>query len=167
MTSYSRNEIVSGLFIVGAVGVFALFAFRVGNLDPLAVLRGEGQVCVAYFADIKTLDKGAKVTVAGRRVGSVRSVSLAERPATAEDIERQRDVSGATAVAGLEPGMLQARVRVEFGLDDATLRFDQKTARVSLVQDGFLGRHYLAHESTSEQHVLVHGLGHYGCHLRL
>ena len=42
MAEYRRAEIVSGLFIVASVVVFALFAFKVkGMPDP--VLRGRGR----------------------------------------------------------------------------------------------------------------------------
>lgn len=144
MADYRKNEIVSGLFITGALLVFGLFAFRVGDLDAFGLFRGRVVTCEAYFSDIKSLDVGAKVTVAGRRVGTVRALDIEDRPVTAEEMEKLLDAFGPQAFPNLQPGMLKSRIRVRFELEDPALRFDPATARVSLLKDGFLGRHFLA-----------------------
>ena len=52
MAEYRRAEIVSGLFIVASVLVFALFAFKVKGL-PICVLEDEGVECEASFSDVR------------------------------------------------------------------------------------------------------------------
>ncbi len=127
MASYRRNEIVSGLFVLAAVALFALFAFRVGDLDLFAAARGSELLCHAHFSDVKTLDAGAKVTVAGRRVGTVRELRL---------VAREVDPASPTPRHG-------HLVEVSFSLDALDLRLAVERASVGLGQDGFLGRHYL------------------------
>jgi ABC-type transporter Mla subunit MlaD len=145
MADYRRNEIVSGVFVVAAVGVFALFAFRVGNVDVIAELFARrGLVCRAHFSEVRTLEVGAEVAIAGERVGSVTGIEIDQMPVTREEIVRLQDTYGPETFEGLEPGMQQAKVRVEFELTDGQVRFDRDTARVALVQDGFLGRHFLS-----------------------
>jgi ABC-type transporter Mla subunit MlaD len=143
MSSYTRNEVVSGLFVVGAAVVFALFAFRVGRLDFGEWLGKRGAACIAWFDDVKTLEQGAKVVVAGHRVGTVREVRLTERPVDRVQLERLiAEAPGITE--GLAAGMSRMRLAVVFEIEDESVRFDPESARVSLAQDGFLGRHHLS-----------------------
>ncbi len=55
MKSYNRSEIVSGIFVVLALGVFALFAFKVGQFDILRSLSGPALDCATDFRDVKSL----------------------------------------------------------------------------------------------------------------
>ncbi len=143
MADYRRSEIVSGLFIVLAVAVFGLFAFNVGGFELPRIMRGESLVCYANFTNVSSLEKGAKVSVGGRLVGKVTKLSIAEEELTQSEYERMVEVSGTDAFPGLEAGMKRQVVEVEFELTDETLKLDAETARVSLVQDGLLGTHYL------------------------
>ncbi|MFQ5506590.1 MAG: MlaD family protein, partial [Planctomycetota bacterium] len=141
MVDYRRSEIVSGLFIVLAVLVFALFALKVGSFDLFAPFRGDVVSCRAYLHDIKTLEKGAKVTVGGRTVGSCTGHGFVSREMRLEDLSDLVDLLG-KGVDLPEKLTLQI-VEVRFELDDPELRLDPETASVSLAQDGFLGTHYL------------------------
>ena len=143
MADYQRTEIVSGLFIVLAVAVFALFAFQVGGLGIPEIVRGARLVCYAQFTDIKSLEDGAKVTVGGEHVGKVTSVRLVEATLGLEQYDLLTRAYGPEAFPGVEPGMQHQIVEVEFELDHEDLKLDEATAAVSLAQDGLLGTHYL------------------------
>jgi ABC-type transporter Mla subunit MlaD len=143
MADYRRSEIVSGLFVVVAVVVFALFAFRIEGLDPLAFVRQGSVACRAFSRDVKTLESGAKVAVAGQRVGSVRAIRILPRPQSEVDIAWLRALDG-EAFAALQAGWLRQVIEIEFEIDDPNLRLDPQTASVRIAQDGFLGRHFLA-----------------------
>ncbi len=143
MADYRRTEIVSGLFIVLAAAVFGLFAFQVGGLGVPQIVRGARLVCYAQFTDIKSLEKGAKVTVGGERVGKVTSVRLVEATLGPEQYDLLTRTDGPEAFPGVEPGMQHQIVEVEFELDQKDLKLDEKTATISLAQDGLLGAHYL------------------------
>ena len=105
MADYRRTEIVSGLFIVLAVAVFGLFAFQVGGLGVPEIVRGARLVCYAQFTDIKSLEKGAKVTVGGEPVGKVTSVRLVEATLTPEQYELLKRPYGPETFPGVEAGM--------------------------------------------------------------
>ena len=78
MADYRKHEILSGLFIMIAVVVFSLFAFKVGDLDLFALFRGEALDCRAFFTDVKSLNTGAAVKIGGQRVGKVTGVEKQE-----------------------------------------------------------------------------------------
>ena len=137
MADYRRSEIVSGLFVFAAIAIFTLFAFRVQGMNLLGFLSSDSFAMRAHFADAKTLEAGAKVTVAGRRVGSVRSIRVISRPVTAADVD-QLDAGD------LQVGQERFVVEVDFDVSDPNVRFDPKTGGVLLAQDGFLGRNFLA-----------------------
>lgn len=143
MAEYRRSEIVSGLFVVVTVVIFAMFAFRVQGMDLFAFARGDSVVCRAWFTDVKTLERGAKVSVAGRSVGVVREVRILSRPQDQAQVDRLR-ATDPEKFGRLEAGWLRQMIEVEFELDDAALRLHVATASVQLAQEGFLGRHYLA-----------------------
>ncbi len=140
MAEYRRHEIVTGLFVLVSVAAFGLIAFKVGGLTFLEAFRGRRLVCVAHFADVKTLAPGARVSAAGRSVGSVVSLGLAERAIEDEELAH---LSSLGARPDLRAGLVRQVVRVEFALTDPELRLDPETARVSLLQDGFLGSHFI------------------------
>ncbi|MHC4448297.1 MAG: MlaD family protein, partial [Planctomycetota bacterium] len=116
MADYRRTEIVSGLFIVLAVAVFGLFAFQVGGIGVPEIVRGARLVCYAQFTDIKSLEKGAKVTVGGEPVGKVTKVQLVEATLGPEQYDLLTRAYGAEAFPGVEPGMQHQIVEVEFEL---------------------------------------------------
>lgn len=142
MPNYQRNEIVPGLFVLAAAAVFVLFAFRVGRWQVLDVLKGQRLHCHAVFDEVKTLSPGARVAVAGRRVGEVSRLRWTELPYTAEDIEQVRRQFGKLP-AGIREGARRLVVEVEFELADQGLRLDPASAQVALLQEGLLGQYFL------------------------
>ena len=129
MSSYRRSEIISGLFIVLAAVVFALFAFKVGRFDLMGLLKEDAITCRTYFANVKTLQVGSKVRVGGREVGEVVGLVLVEGPLplSAQDPE----------------GLKRLVNEVTFELTYAPLRLDPGTARVRLAQESLLAPHFL------------------------
>lgn len=142
MAEYKRSEIVSGLFIILALVVFALFAFKISGMDPFWFLRAKAVNCVTYLPDVQTLTEGVKVTVSGQRVGQVRKISLA----SAEEVRRFWEPTPETERPKWARGeLLDAQFsKVEFELEARhDLAIDRSNARALLVQEGFLGTHYL------------------------
>lgn len=140
MAEYRRHEIVTGLFILVAVAAFSLFAFKVGRYDFFDALQGPRLRCVTYLDDVKTLTSGAKVTAAGRVVGSVSELRLVERAIEESEVSHLATLGGRP---DLRPGLVRQIVEVSFELTDPALLLDPKSARVTLLQDGFLGQHFL------------------------
>jgi len=140
MAEYRRHEVVTGAFILLAVAAFALFAFKVGRWELLDALQGPRLRCVTYLEDVKTLTNGGKVTAAGRVVGSVTELQLVERPVEESELIHLATLGGRTDV---KVGQLRQIVEVTFELTDPSLLLDPKSARVTLLQDGFLGQHFL------------------------
>lgn len=127
--SHRRSEIVSGVFIVVALLIFALFAFKVGHFDLLGLFRPSPLVCRSVFLDVKSLRVGAEVKVGGRRVGEVTALNLVDR-----------------LWADSETGEMLHRLvnEVIYVLREPSLRLDPKTAEVSIEQDSPLSPHFLA-----------------------
>ena len=123
MAEYRKHEILSGLFLMLAVAVFALFAFKVGGFDLSGMFGSDAWPFKVYVKDVKTLTDGAKVTVGGRGVGVVQSIELVG------DDEARPD---------------GRRIRVNFDITDPRLQLDPSTAEVTLIQSGFLGTHFLS-----------------------
>ena len=142
MPNYQRKEIVPGVFVLAAAAVFTLYAFRVGRWEVFDFLKGDRLACRAVFDEVKTLVVGAKVVVAGRRVGAVNRLRWAEQAYTAADLEQLRRQLG-TLPAGIQEGAQRLAVEVDFELTDASLRLDPASALVAVQQDGLLGQHYL------------------------
>ena len=136
MAEHRRSEVIAGLFVTLAVVAFGAFAFQVGDLGRLAVFRGRAVRFETHFVTIQNLSPGAKVTVGGRRVGTVIGFDWTEAAFDAASIQ--------TVDPGMarEPGSGDVRpvVRVYFDLDDPGLRVEPTTARVLLRQDGILGQ---------------------------
>lgn len=142
MPNYQRNEIVPGLFVLAAAAVFMLFAFRIGRWEWLDFLKGSRLACVTVFDEVETLAVGAKVAVAGRRVGDVTGLRWTQLPYSDADIELLRQQFG-TLPDGIRPGARRLVVEVEFELADEGLRIEPTSAQVALVQEGLLGQFYL------------------------
>lgn len=142
MPNYQRNEIVPGLFVLAATAVFGLYAFRVGRWEVLDFLKGRRVLCRTVFDEVKTLAVGARVAVAGRRVGEVSRLRWTDQPYGKEDMEILRRQFG-TLPAGVREGARRLVVEVDFELNDQNLKIDPASAQVALLQDGFLGQHFL------------------------
>ncbi len=138
MADYRRSEIVSGLFILLAVAVFALFAFKTGGIPTPGWFKESGTTCVSFFPDVKTLEEGVKVSIGGRRVGEVRSIRLAS-PDDADFRAFLQRFPG--AVRADRQG--RAALRVEFEV------FDQEDVRLNRdPRDRQLPRHPLPEART-------------------
>ena len=128
MPPYSRSEIISGLFVVLAVIVFALFAFNIVHIElpfaepPAAHLRAE-------FTDAGALDPGDRVIFAGKVVGRVNAIAIRQTPV---------DLPGAPE------GTTRQLLEVRFEINDPELRLDPGTASVAIGKDGLLGRNYIS-----------------------
>lgn len=142
MPNYQRNEIVPGLFVLAAAAVFVLFAFRIGRWEALSFLAGERLVCRTVFDEVKTLAVGAKVAVAGRRVGEVSRLRWTVQEYSADDVDHLRRQLG-TLPEGVREGARRLVVEVQFELSDASLRLEPASAQVALLQEGLLGQHFL------------------------
>ena len=142
MADYRRHEIYSGLFVLLALVVFALFAFRVGGFDLGGLLKGEVLVCRSYFTDVKTLQPGAEVKVGGQIVGEVTGVRVVERELSEAQAARLGRLVGAEA-GTYRPGMLRQQIELAFELFAPDLRVDARSASVSLSQSSLLTSHYL------------------------
>ena len=140
MADYRRHEIVTGLFVLVAVAAFSLFAFKVGRYDLFQAFQGPRLRLVTHLDDVKTLTTGAKVTAAGRVVGSVVELKLVERAIEAGELEHLATLGSRP---DLTAGLQRQVVEVAFDLTEPALRLDPASARVALLQDGFLGAHFL------------------------
>lgn len=144
MKNYRSHEVVTGSFILAAIVVFALFAFRAGGMDLFAWVRSKTLRCRCYVTDVRTLEVGAKVAVAGRRVGRVHAIGVVDRELDEREAARLRRADPTGRFAGLRAGMKRTMVAVDFELDEPDLRLDPRTASVRIAQEGLLGRFFLA-----------------------
>jgi len=122
MVDYRKHEILTGLFIIAAILVFALFSFKVGGLDLLKPFRGRTLACWSDFPDVKGLEVSANVLAGGRKVGRVTAIELAGPEALKDG------------------GRL---VRVHYEIHDLDLPLDRDSATASVVRDGFIGTFFL------------------------
>ncbi|NJL26641.1 MAG: hypothetical protein HC897_01575 [Thermoanaerobaculia bacterium] len=129
-TTHRRSEIVSGIFIVVALVIFGLFAFKVGRFDLMGLFRPQALVCRSDFLDVESLRVGAEVKVGGRTVGQVTALNLVDRLWT-----DKRSSS--------EP-LHRLVNEVVYELRDPSLRIDPASAEVSIAQDSPLAPHFLA-----------------------
>ena len=144
MATYKKSEIMSGVFILLALAVFTLFAFKVGGWDLFGFASKESRQFQTLLLETETLQPGAKVTVGGVRVGTVTAMRLATEEET-QDFLQGLDASARMAAypEGIDP-----RVLVSFNVendhfDDVPFRLSRLSSRVFLQQEGFLGPHYL------------------------
>ena len=144
MDQYKRSEILSGLFVVGAVVVFCLFSFQVGAFD-LSRLLGKPRVsCCADFREARGLVSGSSVKVAGLDVGRVTGLRFVRKELTADAVVRLVEILGAEAAEGLAEGLTRQVVEISFEILDPTLRIDLASASVSVAKTGLLGSDVLA-----------------------
>jgi ABC-type transporter Mla subunit MlaD len=142
MADYRKNEIISGGFVLLAVLVYALFAFKVGGLD-LGFLGGETVSFRAHFTDVKSLENGVDVEVGGRPVGKVTVIRIVERPLDARQVEHLSLSHAYKADGDLVVGMLRQLIEVEFELSAKDLKIVPQHARVRLRQTSPLAPHFV------------------------
>lgn len=142
MADYRRNEIVSGLFIVLSVLVFAAFTLKTYG-RPIPFFESKGVECEAWFSDVGQLDSAAKVSSFGHRVGTVSSIEQDVAAFTAAELDEEKKRLDAPLPEGWKPGRRHHMVRVRFKITDQHVRLGED-ASVSVVQEGFIGPWYLA-----------------------
>jgi phospholipid/cholesterol/gamma-HCH transport system substrate-binding protein len=89
MFTYTRQEIVVGIFVL--VGLLALAYLSVA-IGGLRLLPDETYVVHARFASVGELKVGAPIKIAGVRVGKVESIRLQNYVAEVE-LQMERDVA--------------------------------------------------------------------------
>lgn len=118
-------ELVVGLFFILGIGAIFLLTFRVASLD--SATPGQSYAVQATFENIGGLKRGAAVTMAGVRIGRVRSIAIDRQTYEARvalDIDRAydnipRDSSAAILTAGL---LGEQYVGIDPGGDESWLR---------------------------------------------
>ena len=128
-----RNEILTGLLVIGTIGVIAFLLVLLGApglFRPLVTYR-------VYFDNAAGIKPGAVVMLAGRKIGQVQKLYS---PLTAAE-EKQAE-QAAAAIHPQEPGASPAPVsRFEARVDvqvDKNARI-YRDARVQMMQLGLLG----------------------------
>ncbi len=144
MNEYKRSEILSGLFVVLALFVFSLFAFKVGDFNPFAFLEGKRVKCVTHLTDIQGLAEGAMVAVAGHEVGRVTSLTIVPKTLTEEQRTKLTAILGEEAADANLADSTRQVVEVTFELRSQTLSVNLDSAHVFVTKQGFLGTDFLA-----------------------
>jgi ABC-type transporter Mla subunit MlaD len=141
MAEYRRAEIVSGVFIVASVLVFALFAFKVKG-TPIYLLEDPGVLCEADFPDVGSLDSAAPVKLSGHRIGTVTKKLPIEVAFSKADLDEEKN-RREKLPEGWAEGRVRHLLRVQFKITDSTLRLGPD-ATAAVVQEGFIGTWYIA-----------------------
>jgi ABC-type transporter Mla subunit MlaD len=128
-----------------AIGVFVLFAFRVGHFDLFGLAAGKARTIETMLLATETLETGAKVTIGGVRVGSVEEMRIA----TPEESSLFRTSFSpevwSSAYAANQNPLVIVRFKIEKKafLEGQDLSLSRSNSRVFLQQEGFLGTHFL------------------------
>jgi ABC-type transporter Mla subunit MlaD len=130
-----RNEIMTGLLVLGTVAVFTFILIMLGApglFRPLVVYR-------LYFDNAAGIKLGAPVLLAGRKVGQVKSLnSPVSREEAAHAVEAAGNLGSVTSPSGQTPGVLpRLEVRIDVEVDRTALVY--KNANVRLLTLGLLG----------------------------
>ena len=130
-----RNEILTGLLVLGTVAVLAFILILLGApglFRPLVVYK-------LYFDNAAGIKLGAPVLLAGRKVGQVKTLySPVSRKEAAAAVEAAGNLGNVTGTAGAEPGALpHFEVRIDVEVDRTALVY--KNANVRLMTLGLLG----------------------------
>src|SRR5260370_38770615 len=110
-----RNEILTGLLVVGTVAVITgvlILLGAPGLFRPLVVYK-------LYFDNAAGIKLGAPVLLAGRKVGQVKSLnSPVSREEAANALEAAGNLGSVTGAAGPGPGALpRFDVRIDVEVD--------------------------------------------------
>jgi ABC-type transporter Mla subunit MlaD len=127
-----RNEILTGLLVIGTIGVIAFLLVLLGApglFRPLVTYR-------VYFDNAAGIKPGAVVMLAGRKIGQVQKLYSPVTPAEEKQAQQAAAIHppepGATPAA---PPRFEARVDVQV---DKTAKV-YRDARVQMMQLGLLG----------------------------
>jgi phospholipid/cholesterol/gamma-HCH transport system substrate-binding protein len=112
--SYSRTEIIAGLFVLAGLAAVAYLSLSVGGFELLPQKR---YPVIARFASVGDLRGGAAVRIAGVDVGRVTSIELDDHVARVElAIDRAVPLSADTIASIRTEGLLgQAYVSLSPG----------------------------------------------------
>ncbi len=130
-----RNEIMTGLLVLGTVAVLTFILIMLGApglFRPLVVYK-------LYFDNAAGIKLGAPVLLAGRKVGQVRALnSPVSREESASALEAAANLGSLTGAAAPGPGALpRFEVRIDVEVDRTALVY--KNANVRLMTLGLLG----------------------------
>jgi phospholipid/cholesterol/gamma-HCH transport system substrate-binding protein len=128
-----RNEILTGLLVIGTIGVIAFLLVLLGApglFRPLVTYR-------VYFDNAAGIKQGAIVMLAGRKIGQVQKLYSPVTPA-----EEKQAQQAAAAIHPAEPGASPApsprfEVRVDVQVDKNAKVY--RDARALMMQLGLLG----------------------------
>lgn len=126
--SYSRTEIVAGVFVLAGLAAVAYLSLSVGGLELFPQQR---YPVVARFASVGDLDAGASVRIAGVDVGRVEAIGLEDYVARVElSIERQVALPADTIASIRTEGLLgQAYVSLSPGAAERMLGPGERIAQ--------------------------------------
>ena len=130
-----RNEILTGLLVLGTVGVLTFVLILLGApglFRPLVVYK-------FYFDNAAGIQLGAPVLLAGRKVGQVKRLnSPVSREEAASVLEAAGNLGTAAGAAGATPGDLpRFEVRIDVEVDRSAVVY--KNANVRMMTLGLLG----------------------------
>jgi ABC-type transporter Mla subunit MlaD len=128
-----RNEILTGLLVIGTIGVIAFLLVLLGApglFRPLVTYR-------VYFDNAAGIKPGAVVMLAGRKIGQVQKLYSPVTPA-----EEKQAQQAAAAIHQPEPGASPApsprfEARVDVQVDKSARLY--RDARAQMIQLGLLG----------------------------
>src|SRR5438876_6709190 len=131
-----RNEIMTGLLVIGTVAVLAFVLVLLGApglFRPLVTYK-------IYFDNAAGIKLGAPVMLAGRKIGQVQKLYS---PVSREEDRRAREEAGAlhppdpNATPTPSDGKLKYEVRIEVQVNKSAIVY--RDAQVRLMQLGLLG----------------------------
>src|SRR5213083_2839957 len=132
-----RNEIMTGLLVIGTIAVFAFLLVLLGApglFRPLVTYK-------IYFDNAAGIKQGAPVMLAGRKIGQVQKLYS---PVSPEEEKRAQDADAAihppppnAATPTPTPGKLRFEVRVDVQVDKKARVY--RDAKARLMQLGLLG----------------------------
>src|SRR5437870_4530756 len=133
-----RNEIMTGLLVIGTIAVVAFLLVLLGApglFRPLVTYK-------IYFDNAAGIKQGAPVMLAGRKIGQVQKLyspvsPKEEKQAEEADAAIHRAEANASPSPTATPGKLRFEVRVDVQVDKSARVY--RDARARLMQLGLLG----------------------------
>jgi ABC-type transporter Mla subunit MlaD len=127
-----RNEILTGLLVIGTIGVIAFLLVLLGApglFRPLVTYR-------VYFDNVAGIKPGAVVMLAGRKIGQVQKLYSPVTPAEEKQVQQAAAIHPSEPSASPSPSpRFEARVDVQV---DKSARL-YRNARAQMIQLGLLG----------------------------
>jgi ABC-type transporter Mla subunit MlaD len=128
-----RNEILTGLLVIGTIGIIAFLLVLLGAPGLFRPLATYG----VYFDNAAGIKPGAVVMLAGRKIGQVQKLSSPLTPA-----EEKQAQQAAAAIHPAEPSASPSpsprfEARVDVQVDKSAMLY--RDAKAQMVQLGLLG----------------------------